>query len=68
MSGEKQSYNAMIKFVNNEPLNDKEWEALSWLTLLNREKLEFGPDNVRWANSKKERESNLKFYKLLGVH
>ena len=66
MRNERQTFAAMKKFANDEPLTEKEWEALSWLTLINRERLEFGPGNCRWAKSERERASNLTFYKSLG--
>ena len=62
----KATWKAMIKFANDEPLSPREWEALSWLTLINRNNLYFGPENVRWATSKAERADNLKFFKSLG--
>jgi hypothetical protein len=64
----KKSWRAMIKFASNEPLTPAEWSALSWLTLIDRSHLEFGPKNTRWAASEVERESNLKFFRSLGVH
>ena len=62
----KQSWKAMIKFANDEPLTPREWEALSWLSLIDRNRLEFAPGNVRWASTKAERVDNLKFFKSLG--
>ena len=64
----KQSWKAMIKFANDEPLTDKEWDALSWLTLIDRSRLAFEPGNVRWAKTEAERADNLAFFKKLGVH
>jgi hypothetical protein len=64
----KQSWKAMIKFANDEPLTPSEWTALSWLTLIDRNRLEFGPGNVRWAKTETERANNLAFFKSLGVH
>jgi hypothetical protein len=58
----KQSWKAMIKFADDEPLTPREWEALSWLTLIDRNRLEFAPGNVRWARTEAERADNL------GVH
>jgi hypothetical protein len=43
-------------------LTEREWQALSWLTLIDRNRLEFGPDNCRWATSTAERADNLAFY------
>jgi hypothetical protein len=66
MSGERKSWKAMIKFANDEPLTPSEWIALSWLTLIDRNRLAFGPGNVRWATTEVERMDNLAFYKSLG--
>ena len=55
----------MLKFSNGQPLTDQEWKALSWLTLTDRGRLEFGPDTCRWATTAAERASNLAFYKSL---
>ena len=57
----------MIKFANDEPLNEQEWENLSWLTLINRDHLMFEPGNVRWATTEAERADNLIFYRSLGA-
>ena len=56
----------MVKFANDEPLTKREWEALSWLTLIDRSRLEFAPGNVRWAASESEYADNLAFYQSLG--
>jgi hypothetical protein len=64
----RKSWNAMLRFANDEPLTPAEWEALSWLTLIDRNRREFGPGNVRWAQTKAERADNLAFFKSLGVH
>jgi hypothetical protein len=53
---------AMIKFGSGDPMVDQDWDALSWLTLINREHLYFGPGNVRWATGEAERISNISFY------
>jgi hypothetical protein len=58
----------MMKFANDEPLTEREWQALSYLTLIDRNRLEFAPGNCRWATSDAERADNLKFYRQLGVH
>jgi hypothetical protein len=56
---------AMNKFADNKPLTDAEWSDLSRLTLLDRNRLEFGPDNVRLAQSETERANNEQFYRSL---
>jgi hypothetical protein len=66
MSNERKSWKAMMKFANDEPLTPSEWTALSWLTLIDRNRLEFGPGNVRWAKTEAERTENLAFYQSLG--
>jgi hypothetical protein len=67
-SNEKKSWKAMIKFAQDEYLTPAEWQALSWLTLIDRNCLEFRPGNVRWAKDEAERKSNLDFFRNLGVH
>ena len=62
----KKTWKAMRKFANDESLTPAEWEALSWLTLINRDNLYFGPENCRWARTEAERADNLKFFKSLG--
>ena len=62
----KKTWKAMICFSNDEPMSANQWEALSWLTLIDRKNLYFGPDNTRWAVSEAERADNLKFFKSLG--
>jgi hypothetical protein len=57
----------MNKFANDEPLTEQEWEALSRLTLIDRTRLEFEPDNCRWATTDTERIDNLAFYRSLGT-
>ena len=64
----KKTWKAMIKFANDEVLTSNEWKALSWLTLIDRTKLEFGPDNTRLATSEAERAENLAFFQKLGIH
>ena len=63
----RETWAAMIKFADNEPLTPSEWTALSWLTLIDRNRLEFGPGNIRWATTEAERADNLAFFKKLGV-
>ena len=58
----------MIKFADNEPLTPQEWTYLSRLTLIDRNRLEFEPGNVRLAETEAERADNLTFFKKLGVH
>lgn len=65
MTHEKQTWKAMLKFVDNKPLTNDEWAALSRLSLVNRKNLCFEPDNVRWAVTEAERKDNLEFYKSL---
>lgn len=61
----RQAWQAMIKFASDKPLTDAEFFDLSALTLIDRNRLEFGPDNVRWARSEAERASNEQFYRSL---
>ena len=65
MSNEQQTWKAMRKFANDESLTDQEWEALSWLTMIDRKNLYFGPENIRWATTDAERANNLTFYRSL---
>ena len=62
---ERRTWEAMIKFADDKPLTEQEWEALSWLTLIDRSRLEFTPDNVRWATTNAEQTDNLAFYRSL---
>jgi hypothetical protein len=62
----RKSWLAMKKFANDEPLTRQQWEALSWLTLIDRNNLAFEPGNVRWATTAAERADNLKFFQSLG--
>jgi hypothetical protein len=62
---ERRVWNAMIKFCSDKDLTDAEWFDLSALTLVDRNRLEFGPGNVRWAQSEAERASNELFYRSL---
>jgi hypothetical protein len=61
-SDERRTWEAMWKFANNEQLTDQEWEALSWLTPIDRDRLEFAPGKVRWARTDAECAENLAFY------
>jgi hypothetical protein len=63
----RKTWAAMIKFADNEPLTPAEWTSLSWLTLIDRDRLEFEPRNVRWATTEAERMDNLTFYQRTGV-
>ena len=58
----------MLKFCSGDPMVDQDWDALSWLTLINREHLYFGPGNVRWATDNEERISNMSFYLAIAAH
>jgi hypothetical protein len=62
----RKTWAAMLKFAENRELNAAEWEALSWLTMIDRTQRYFGPGNCRWARSEAERADNLKFYQSLG--
>jgi hypothetical protein len=63
---ERKTWKAMMRFANDEPLMLSQWAALSWLTLIDRSRLEFGPTNCRWATTETERADNLAFYRGLG--
>ena len=67
MTKEKQTWQAMKKFADNQPLTEQEWRALAWLTLIDRSRLYFGPGNMRWATTKAEHADNLAFYRSLGT-
>lgn len=64
-SNEYRTWKAMRKLCNDEPLSKREWEDISWLSLVDRNNLQFEPGNVRWATSEAERADNLKFYQSL---
>jgi len=68
MTNERKAWQAMMKFAGDKSLTEREWEALSQLTMINRDGLEFAPGNIRWAASASERTSNLAFYRSLGRH
>jgi hypothetical protein len=63
----RQTWAAMQKFCADGPLTEQEWADLSWLTLVDRNRLEFAPGNCRWATSEAERADNLKFHRSLGA-
>jgi hypothetical protein len=63
----RRTWAAMQKFCADAPLTEQEWEDLSWLTLIDRDHLEFAPDNCRWATTEAERADNLAFYRSLGA-
>ena len=65
MTDEERTWRAMIKFADDEPLTDREWHDLSWLSLIDRSRLAFGPGNVRWAQTAAERADNIRFYRSL---
>jgi hypothetical protein len=67
MTTEYDTWIAMNKFANDEPLTDEDWEALSWLTLIDRNRLYFEPGNVRWAKTEEERADNEAFYRSFGA-
>lgn len=62
----RRTWKAMLKFANDEPLTEQEWIDLSWLSLVDRNRVAFGPGNIRWATTEAERADNLKFYQSLG--
>ena len=62
----RRTWEAMHKFADDKPLTEQEWLDLSYLTLINRSNLYFGPENVRLATTDAEREDNRKFYQSLG--
>jgi hypothetical protein len=64
---ERRTWKAMLKFADDKPLTDREWEALSWLSLIDRSHLAFEPGNIRWATTYAERADNLAFYRSLGA-
>jgi hypothetical protein len=41
----RETWAAMHKLCADAPLTDREWRAVSQLTLLDRDRLEFAPDN-----------------------
>lgn len=59
----RETWAALRKFAGDKPLTPSEWGALSRLTLIDRNRLEFGPGNVRWATTETERADNLAFFK-----
>lgn len=65
-SPEYRTWRAMKKYAADEPLTERDWDDLSWITLIDRTRLEFGPGNIRWATSETERAENRQFYEMLG--
>ena len=63
----RRTWAAMQKFAHDELLSEQEWIDLSWLTLIDRGRLEFAPGNCRWATTEAERADNLAFYQSLGA-
>jgi hypothetical protein len=63
----RETWDAMRRFCRDEDLTAQEWRALSRLTLLDHDHLEFAPDNCRWAATEAERADNLAFYRSLGA-
>ena len=61
----RRTWAAMQKFCADESLTEEEWIDLSWLTLVDRNRLEFAPGNCRWAVTDTERADNLAFYQFL---
>jgi hypothetical protein len=66
MTKEKQTWQAMNKFAADQPLTEQEWQALSWLTLIDRSR-GFAQGNMRWAETDAEHADNLAFYRSLGT-
>lgn len=64
-SMERRTWEAMKKFAADQSLTEGEWKDLSWLSLIDRNRLWFGPGNVRWATTDAERADNLAFYRSL---
>lgn len=58
---------AMLKCATGAQLDNREWDALSYITLVDRSRLEFSPDNCRYAETDAERAENLRFYRSLGT-
>jgi hypothetical protein len=67
MTAEYRTWVAIKKLCNDEFLTAQEWEDVSWLTLIDRNRLEFAPGSFRWATSDAERAENLAFYQSLGA-
>jgi hypothetical protein len=64
---QRRAWEAMLKFADEKPLTESEWSALSRITLIDRNRLEFAPGNCRWATTDTERADNLAFYRSLGA-
>jgi hypothetical protein len=62
--GAHQTWLAMRKFCNDEPLTEQEFDDLSWLSLIDRSRA-FEPRNARWAETDAERADNRAFYRSL---
>jgi hypothetical protein len=62
----REVWQAMLRFADDKPLTEREWLALSLLTLIDRKCLRFSPDNVRIVKNEAERVDNLAFYRSLG--
>jgi hypothetical protein len=65
MKQEEKTWAAMLKFSDDKPLTESEWQSLSHLTMIDRRRKTFEPGNVRWAKSADERADNLEFYRSL---
>ena len=63
---EREVFMAMHKYALDMPLTAMEWDALAWLTLIDKKRLVFSPDNCRWAETDAEHAKNLKFYQRRG--
>lgn len=55
---------ALSKFLDGEMMTDREWVALSWLTMIDRNRF-LEPDNVEWAKSRADRIVNLAYFQEL---
>jgi hypothetical protein len=69
---ERYAHAAMVKFVAGDLMSEQDWDALSWLTPIDRNLLQdnvrwLGRDNLRWATGNDERVSNMSFYLTIAV-